>query len=173
MQNFNILSKKQKRKQTNPTNSPKHLSEDEALKKALDSEDPDEVQFIKQLEFALEQSKKDNSNKTPTKLYSGDQKCPDAPIKEKVSISYDSDEEYYKPTMILTNPPFQNPNQRLSLISPYEYQDQVVAQLEEKLSTNQKDQESLQHTITYLMRQMSQLQQEAQLIQEDLGKIRQ
>ena len=107
-----VLSRKQKKKltKTNPqtkiTNSP-NMSEEEAIKQALDSEDKTEVQFQKDLELALEQSKKEDSIYiTPERLPNNNEfKIPDAPIKYVPiynSPSDDDEDYFYKPQFSLS-----------------------------------------------------------------------
>lgn len=107
-----VLSRKQKKKltKTNPqtkiTNSP-NMSEEEAIKQALDSEDKTEVQFQKDLELALKQSKKEDSIYiTPERLPNNNEfKIPDAPIKYAPiynSPSDDDEDYFYKPQFSLS-----------------------------------------------------------------------
>ena len=107
-----VLSRKQKKKlnKTNPqtkiTNSP-NMSEEEAIKQALDSEDKTDVQFQKDLELALEKSKKEDSIYiTPERLPNNNEfKIPDAPIKYVPiynSPSDDDEDYFYKPQFSLS-----------------------------------------------------------------------
>jgi hypothetical protein len=108
-----VLSRKQRKKlnKTNPqtkiTNSP-DMSEEEAIKQALDSEDKTEVQFQKDLELALEQSKKEDSIYiTPKRLPNNNEfKIPDAPTKHVAiynSLSDDDEDYFYKPHFSLSS----------------------------------------------------------------------
>jgi len=202
-----VLTKKQKKaltKQNSPTltkqNSP-IISEEDAIKKAIEMEDPNEVQFNKELEQALEESK--NAFTTPQKTlkvnispnyspnYSPRQELlfsspydakedlshtvpPRQPFQSLSSSNVPSRQPFQ--SLSSSNVPSRQPFQSLSsphdvILSPYELQDNVVSNLEERLRTNTKDQQALQQTIDYLVRQMYILQKDEAIIREDLDKL--
>jgi len=208
MSAFNqVLSRRQRKKltKTNPQtiihNSP-NMSEEEAIKHALNSEDKTEVQFHKDLELALEQSKKEESIYiTPKKLPNNNEcKIPDAPIKNIPiynSLSDDDEDFFYKPRLSLSpNNSFttvQQPSLTLSTVQQpsltlssvqqiipsissnawnYHPQDQVAKDLEEKLKTNRQNQDALNQTLNFLIKQMKQLREDEARYQEDLDKLK-
>jgi len=198
MSAFNqVLSRRQRKKltKTNPQtiihNSP-NMSEEEAIKQALDSEDKTEVQFQKDLELALEQSKKEDSIYiTPEKLpNNNERKNHDAPIKNISiynSLSDDDEDFVYKPQFSLSpNNSFttvQQPSLTLSSVQQiipsissndwnYHPQDQVAKDLEEKLKTNRQNQDALNQTLNFLIKQMKQLREDEARYQEDLDKLK-
>jgi mRNA-degrading endonuclease YafQ of YafQ-DinJ toxin-antitoxin module len=198
MSAFNqVLSRRQRKKltKTNPQtiihNSP-NMSEEEAIKQALDSEDKTEVQFQKDLELALEQSKKEDSIYiTPERLPNNNEfKIPDAPIKNIPiynSLSDDDEDFVYKPQFSLSpNNSFttvQQPSLTLSSVQQiipsissnawnYHPQDQVAKDLEEKLKTNRQNQDALNQTLNFLIKQMKQLREDEARYQEDLDKLK-
>jgi len=198
MSAFNqVLSRRQRKKltKTNPQtiihNSP-NMSEEEAIKQALDSEDKTEVQFQKDLELALEQSKKEESIYiTPERLPNNNEfKNHDAPIKNISiynSLSDDDEDFFYKPQFSLSpNNSFttvQQPSLTLSSVQQiipsissndwnYHPQDQVAKDLEEKLKTNRQNQDALNQTLNFLIKQMKQLREDEARYQEDLDKLK-
>ena len=214
-----FLTKKQKKaltKQNSPTltkqtASPisEPISEEDAIKKAIEMEDPNEVQFAKELELALEESKKAfttpqktlqinvSPNYSPRQELSFDSPydakepmslSPKIPSRQQfhtLSSSYDMKETMSLSSHVPSRQQFQSlsshvpsrqPFQSLSsphdvILSPYELQDNVVSNLEERLRTNTKDQQALQQTIDYLVRQMYILQKDEAIIREDLDKL--